>query len=632
MKRIIPWLLALTLGTPAVPLLAQAENPEGEGPAGGAIFTETVDVEVVNVDVYVTDRKGEPVVGLQPADFQILEDGRPVEITNFYAVHGGRPRTVAGDAAEIVAEPAAPAASEPAATPAPVIPPDQRLHLVIFVDNLNITPISRNRVLSDLREFVEEQLQPSDRVMVVSFGGSLEILQSFTDDPAELVETLDDLADDTSMMGAAAAVERRNILRDIQEANLPVQPSDDQRLGSFGLGGESLSIAISQARAIYASIESFAQRHQDQTFVTLSALTQLVSSMSGLPGRKAVVYVSEGLSLRPGEALFGAWQAKFASLRDIEPDQGSSADFQQISELTGTLGVTSAELNVTRAFRDLGRLASTNRVTFYGLRPAGIFHLSAEDGTWDLGALDTGGGGQAWSAGLASVDSYNRGGSMRELADATGGFAITNAGAFNVALDRLRRDFDSYYSLGYAPSRPRDDDRHRIEVRVSGRKVQVRHREGYRDKSPEERMNEHTLAALLYEEANNPLEVSIEMMPPQRDDAGHQRLPVMVKIPIGNLVLVPGEGQYEGRVTIHVGARDSEGRTSPIRSVLVPIRIPKDQLREVVGRMAGHRLMLEMRPQEHTVVVGVRDELAGVESTTLFQPPTTEEAKQEAES
>jgi len=628
MRRTIPWLLALTLATPAVPLLAQAESLEGEAPASGVIFTETVDVEVVNVDVYVTDRKGEPVVDLQPADFQILEDGRPVEITNFYAVDGGRPLPVSAGAAEIVAEPAPPAEPEPAATPAPapVIPPDQHLHLVLFVDNLNITPVSRNRVLSDLREFVQEELQPSDRVMVVSFGGSLEVVQSFTDDPAELVQTLDELADDTSMMAAAAAIERRNILRDIQEADLPVQPSDDQRLGIVG-ASDSVSIAISQARGIYAAIETFAQRHQDQTFVTLSALTELVGSMAGLPGRKAVVYVSEGLSLRPGEALFGAWEAKFASLRDMNPGQGSSTDFHLISELTSTLGVTSAELNVTRAFRDLGRLASTNRVTFYGLRPAGIFHLSAEDGSWDMGALDSAGGGQAWSAGLAAVDSYNRGGSMRELADVTGGFAITNAGAFNVALDRLRRDFDSYYSLGYAPSRDRDDQRHRIEVRVPGRKVKVRHRESYRDKSPEERMNEHTLAALLYEEADNPLEVSIEMMPPQRDEEGHQRLPVMVKIPISNLVLVPGEQLYEGRVTIHVGARDEEGRTSPIRSVLVPIRIPKEKLREVVGRMAGHRLMLEMRPQEHTVVVGVRDEVAGVESTTLFQPPTAGEAK-----
>jgi hypothetical protein len=38
--------------------------------------------------------------------------------------------------------------------------------------------------------------------------------------------------------------------------------------------------------------------------------------------------------------------------------------------------------------------------------------------------------------------------------------------------------------------------------------------------------------------------------------------------------------------------------------------------------------MLEMRPREHTVVIGVRDELGGVESTTLFQPPPLEQLGQ----
>jgi VWFA-related protein len=618
MLRLLPvWAatLTVTVWVLVMPSASAAQGAE-EAPVPAA-FTETVDVDVVGVDVYVTDSDGNPVTGLQPADFQLLEDGNPVAITNFYAVHDGRPQSVEG---RLSASAPPPEAATPAAgaetRPAPRrLPPDQRLHLVLFIDNLNISPMARNRVLRELRGFVESGLQPSDRVMVVGFNGSLEVLQGFTDDPDELTATLDRLAEESSLGGAASVLERRGILRDIQQANLPVQP------GGSGLSAlrDSLGFAISEARAIFAAIESYAQRHQDQTFHTLSALDRFVRSMAGLPGRKAVVYVSEGLSLRPGEPLFYAWEAKFAPLREA----GS-----QISELTATLGATAAELRVTSAFRDLARLASSSGVTFYGLRPADLLHVTAEDGTWDLGALDSPGGGQAWSAGFAAVDSYNRGGSMRELADATGGFAITNAGTFTVALERLRRDFDSYYSLGYTPSRLRDEKRHRIEVRVPGRKVRIRHREGYRDKSPEERMTDRALAALLAEDADNPLEVSIEMLPPRRDDEGHQRLPVMVKIPLSNLVLVPGEELYQGRVTIHIGARDDEGRTSPIRSVMVPIRIPKADLQEAAGRMAGHRLMLEMRPREHTVVIGVRDELGGVESTTLFQPPPLEQLGQ----
>jgi len=47
---------------------------------------EKIDVSVVNVDVTVTDRAGNPVRGLTRDDFEVFEDGRPQPITNFYAV------------------------------------------------------------------------------------------------------------------------------------------------------------------------------------------------------------------------------------------------------------------------------------------------------------------------------------------------------------------------------------------------------------------------------------------------------------------------------------------------------------------------------------------------------------------
>ena len=43
-------------------------------------------VTVVEVDVVVTDKSGRPVRGLAREDFEIDEDGRPVEIATFSAV------------------------------------------------------------------------------------------------------------------------------------------------------------------------------------------------------------------------------------------------------------------------------------------------------------------------------------------------------------------------------------------------------------------------------------------------------------------------------------------------------------------------------------------------------------------
>ena len=51
----------------------------------GAQLTIAVDVDLVVFNVTVTDQKGRPVSGLEPADFALSEDGRPQAITLFSA-------------------------------------------------------------------------------------------------------------------------------------------------------------------------------------------------------------------------------------------------------------------------------------------------------------------------------------------------------------------------------------------------------------------------------------------------------------------------------------------------------------------------------------------------------------------
>src|SRR5438445_1313803 len=55
-------------------------------------LAEKITVNVVNVDVSVTDKRGHPVRGLQRQDFEILEDGQPQEVSNFSVVDDAAPR------------------------------------------------------------------------------------------------------------------------------------------------------------------------------------------------------------------------------------------------------------------------------------------------------------------------------------------------------------------------------------------------------------------------------------------------------------------------------------------------------------------------------------------------------------
>src|SRR5829696_7460133 len=108
--------LALFLLFPGAPLAAQTEIAE-------ETFTDQIEVSLVNLEVVVTDKKGKSVAGLQREDFQVLEDGKPVEITNFYAETAS-----------------APGSAEPRSL-------DQRLSLVVFVDDYNTEQASRNSIL-----------------------------------------------------------------------------------------------------------------------------------------------------------------------------------------------------------------------------------------------------------------------------------------------------------------------------------------------------------------------------------------------------------------------------------------------------------------------------------------------------
>ena len=65
------------------------------------------------------------------------------------------------------------------------------------------------------------------------------------------------------------------------------------------------------AQQMLQQIRIQAQVERRAAMESARQLNLLSRSMAGLPGRKALVYVSDGLSLRPGEALYHAWYNKY---------------------------------------------------------------------------------------------------------------------------------------------------------------------------------------------------------------------------------------------------------------------------------------------------------------------------------
>ena len=583
-QRLLPS-LAVVAGALFTATLAAAPQDDGED---DYTYFETLDVQVVNVEVVVTGPGGEPVQGLGRDDFELLEDGVAVEITNFYSV--------ADSPLEALDPIAAVEARRLAA------PPDQQLHLAIFVDGMMLEPANRQRVLDAVREFLNyEQARPTSLVLA-TFDGNLDVESIPRFEPDLLEEKLATL-ERAASRGALFEMERRSLLKDLQLASR-----------SFGQGGGGAlgeaSVASEALRTLNA-IQTFADQQYDQARLSARALESVVEALAGLPGRKALLYVSGGLARHAGEALFYAWEGKYSGL-------------EQILGIDVTL--RARQLDTTPEILDLVRHANANRVTFYTIGAGrGGFpgSITAEEGGFDSGG---GGptGGRTWSASNEAIDNSNLGGTLQELAAATGGLSMTNSRNFERLLTEMNRDFGAYYSLGYTPDREPDGRSHKLEVRVKGRDLDVRYRETFREQTREEVMTGRTRSAVLLGSRENPLAVAMEFGRVTAEEKDRYLVPVMVKVPLGNLVLLPQDEVHVGRIGIFICARDGQGRTSPVQSIDVPIRVPNDRLLTALGQVAGYRMVLQMRGEEHVVAVGVRDELGRIESTVTGRwDPTT---------
>jgi VWFA-related protein len=549
--------------------LASLANAQAKKPAAGkakaedpGTFLETVNVGVVNVDVYVTDKKGNPITGLTKDDFQLFENGSKVEVSNFYAVNSGKAVAQPSDLAQVA--PAAPLV--PGAAPAPQAdldkvqtPEEQRLRLIVYIDNYNLRPFNRNRVMRELRAFIGTKLAKNDQLMLVTYDRELHIRRTFTSDPSLIAAAMLDL-EKISAQGVHADSDRRDVLKRIEESQS---------------AAEAESAAHTYAQSTY----------NDLSF-SIDSIKKMIDALAGMPGRKAVLYVSDGLQMIAGQDVFYAVQSKYG---------------EQSTSMTSTL-----EYNVARRLDELTSQANANRITFYTIDAAGLR-------SYDSNSAENqgpGAGAPGMSQLVDSVRISNLQSTLQTLAEKTGGVAILNTNVITPRLERVARDFNTYYSLGYTPPHFGDGRYYKIDVKVKNRKdLQVRHREGYRDKSTEARMSDGTLAALNFPFEENPLGVTLEFGQPRQREDGFYLVPVLVRIPLGKLVLIPHEQTEDARVRLFIAALDSAGGSSDVQQAPVPISIPKADVAAAQNKKFVYSVTLLMRAGEQRVSIGVRDDI-----------------------
>src|SRR5712691_8632890 len=274
-------------------------------------LTETIDVKVINVDVVVTDKKGNAITGLTKDDFELFENGQPKLISNFYEVAGKK-------ALNVSLAPAGP--DRPADPPKEEISENLRRRIIFYIDNLSLMPFNRNRVFKDMKEFAKNVMRPGDEAMIATFNRSMKIRVNFTRDPLQVQQTLDTIAGE-SALGVANKSERRDFENRINDA-------------------EGYDDAVATARQYSESVMHDLRQ-------SVESLNGLMTTLAGVEGKKILVLTTEGFQIQPGREMFylidevskeKGWSGGSSMLEGMSFDAGSQ--IQSVAKTANANGIT----------------------------------------------------------------------------------------------------------------------------------------------------------------------------------------------------------------------------------------------------------------------------------------------------
>lgn len=543
--------------------------------AGAQDLSETLEIRITNLDVVVTDARGRPVRGLQKEDFELYENGRRVEIANFFE-----------ESAEVaMADAASPSVtpSEPAA--APVVRRPRRV--VVFIDQTTLMPNDVNRAVEDLKRFLPQIASEGDRVMVAVWNDSFRIAHPFSADLSAVHQSLDSVKGNAAM---ALSYARR--FSQLQES-----------LNDMIVDGESMDPPLPPDYAMgLAEVRTYAEELTQRQRRMIQTLESLASSMAGLEGRKAIVLLTAGATMYPGREAFVYFD-------NIKHEFAGGAGQQPRSE--------SGHFRLTREFEAAIRRANSAGVSIHALRGSS---LSADMVGADARPLSP---SVVAAAGIAGSESESdRVVSMSSLASETGGIMVNGSNDLGDALARIEDDFSSYYSLGYR-SGPQSDGSRKIEVRVRREGARVRHRTAIVDRSIDDEMQQRLTSALAYPELGlgMSLRASADTVAP--GEAGRITVPVTITIPTSELTLLPEGDDLLGTFQVFTAFMRGSGAVSKVKAMDQGFRFPAES--RARRKSITLKLDVDIDPETERIAVGIVDgpsQMSGVTVLDIAKPRT----------
>jgi len=585
-------------------------------------------VNMVQLNVAVTDKKGNYIKDLAEKDFKIYEDNKEQPVASFSS---GTDIAVQANA--------------------------KRHYLILFFDNSSMAAPDQIQARGAAAKFVQANAGPDRMMAVVDFGGKLRIVQNFT-------------SNTDALTAAVSGVKYSAVDSNASAATNPLAPVT---VASTGLSSLSNAEADFGARTMLLSVRSLAK------------------NLRAVPGRKMLVLFSAGFALTPeneseltatidacNKANVAIYALDVRGLVAAAPTGGSARNSTGSSNqrntshrAAGTNSSRHARLVLTSfSFGEPQRPGGGGGTGGGGAGGAGGGRGGAGGGTGGTGGTGAGGGrgGTGGTGGTGTGGTGGRGGTggtggtggkggtggtggtgggtrgagggnpnnpyasglnnpynqsrtivppfpssvatnqqiLAALADGTGGFAIFNTNDLLGGLERIGREQSDFYILGYVPPESPEGSCHTLKVKLNRGGMNVRARSGY--------CNARTMNPL----EGKPLEKQLEL-----HAAGAQmgsirgalqapyfytapnvaRVNLAMEIPADSLNFNKEKGKYHANVNILGIAYKPDGSVGARFSDTVNLDLEKDEWKEFTKNPYRYQNQFDAAPGAYKLTV-----------------------------
>jgi len=436
--------LVCVLALTAIPV-SQAQRPDSQQNPD----TVNINAGEVLLDAVVRDKKGRLAKDLTAADFEISEDGVKQQITSLRlitpAVNNSTNNPAAGQPNE----------QSPAAQPANDSGPNKSGREVPGISAIalvfdRLSPAARTSAYKAALNYVDGSAGKQELFGVFLTDLSVVVAQPYTADRQLVKAGIEKAGEHSPSLYNSTNQEardmRQTLINDLGQFQNPSLPKAFLHSPSTA---SSLTVEGAMASLNLGLLERAEEDQRDELgHATARGLLHIASSLGAIPGRKAVIFFSEGLILPP-------------SVMQTFPAIINTATRNNVSFYT----VDAAGLRVeSKTLETNKEIASRSE-----LRMAQLANSTEVDGPMTKGLERN-----------EDLLRLNPDSGLGLLASQTGGFLIADSNDLTGKLQKVNEDLHSYYLVSYRSNNQNYDGHFRkIDVRVKRSGLEVQSRKGY---------------------------------------------------------------------------------------------------------------------------------------------------------